>query len=103
MNDDDKKKIIEAHLKQEKEKILQGLKDKAEPEQVSFFTKVVTELSERKTKEINEYRDRIASKQRWIEESNNYIQRFSIELTIMENESKQLEGLLDSIATIKED
>ena len=103
MNDDDKKKIIEAHLKQEKEKILQGLKDKAEPEQVSFFTQVVTELSERKTKEINEYRDRIASKQRLIEESNNYIQRFSIELTIMENESKQLEGLLDSIATIKED
>ena len=103
MNDDDKKKIIEAHLKQEKEKILQGLKDKAEPEQVSFFTKVETELSERKTKEINEYRDRIASKQRLIEESNNYIQRFSIELTIMENESKQLEGLLDSIATIKED
>jgi hypothetical protein len=103
MNDDDKKKIIEDHVREEKERVLQGLKNGAEPEQISFFTQVVKELAEKKTKDINECRDRITSKQRLIEGSNSYIAKWNIELTVMENELKQMETLLDSIATIKED
>ena len=94
MNDDDKKKIIEDHVREGKERVLQELKDGAQ---------VVKELAEKKTKDINEYKNRIASKQGLIKESNDYIARFNIELTVMENELKQMETLLDSIDTIKED
>ena len=103
MNDDDKKKIIEDHVREGKERVLQELKDGAEPEQISFFTQVVKEIAEKKTKDINEYKNRIASKQGLIQESSDYIARFNIELTVMENELKQMETLLDSIDTIKED